>query len=185
MEWFAKRGAAVLVPDLLGTGETFPADYRGDAYIDGLSLNIWFAAVLVNKSIAGLRAEDISRLIQLMSDQFPGRDICAITKGEMAPVLLHAAVQDQRIQRIALIEPYVSYASIAMEMFFSAKYIPNMVPGAIQKYDLPDLEACLAPRRLMMLNTHNGAGEQLSNTAILNETSVVKRAYASKKPAIN
>lgn len=59
MEWFAKNGYMVLAPDLIGSGETGPADYRGDADIDGVSHNLWYGSILTGRSILGIRVGDL------------------------------------------------------------------------------------------------------------------------------
>jgi cephalosporin-C deacetylase-like acetyl esterase len=177
MNWFAKRGFAVLAPDLIGTGETFPAEYRGDAYMEGISMNVWYTAVLVNKSIAGIRAGDVSRLVGLAKKRFTLKGVYALAKGEMSPVLLHAAVFNPSIQNIALVDPLSSYISVSMCQFYKVRYIYNVVPGAIQHYDLPDLGACIAPRSLLMVNITDGAGEMLDHIELQNEVSVIRKAY--------
>jgi len=128
IEWFTEQGFVVLAPDLLGTGETYPIDYVGDAYIDNVSLNIWFTSTLVNKSIAGIRGEDVSRLARLAERRFGEKTIYALAKEEMAPVLLHVAAFDDKVQNIALVRPYSSYISIAMNRYYNTKYIFNVVP---------------------------------------------------------
>lgn len=179
-QWFVKQGFAVISPDLLGTGETYPEDYRGDAYIDNVSLNLWFAAILVNKSIAGIRAGDVNRLARIMEDRFGGSDIYALAREEMGPVLLHAAAFNKAIKNIALIQPYASYHAIAINRFYDTNFIYNAVPGAIRSYDLPDLGACLAPRKLLIVNPTDGAGKALSAAALDKELSVIKVAFKLK-----
>ena len=59
MEWFVRNGFTVLAPDLIGTGEMGPGDFRGDSYIEGVSYNVWFASMLIGRSIVGIRAGDV------------------------------------------------------------------------------------------------------------------------------
>jgi len=98
----------------------------------------------------------------------------------MSPVLLHAAAFDQAITRIALIEPYSSYQSIVMNRFYNPKIVHSIVPGALKAYDLPDLAASLAPRKLMMVSVTDGLGNTTDTENINKDLSIIKTAYRIK-----
>jgi len=180
MEWFARNGYTVLAPDLIGTGETGPGDFRGDSYIDGVSLNLWFCSMLIGRSIVGIRAGDVVRLTRLLMKNRDISEVYGIASKEMAPVLLHAAAFDSGISRIALIEPYSSYRSIVMNRFYIPAFIHSAVPGALEAYDLPDLAASLAPRKLIMSGTTDGNGEMTDTASIAEDLTIVKTAYQNK-----
>ena len=99
----------------------------------------------------------------------------------MAPVLLHAAAFDQDITRIALIESYSSYQSIVMNRFYDPKFVHSMVPGALKAYDLPDLAASLAPRKLLMANVTDGNGKNTDVESINKDLDLIKTAYHFQK----
>jgi len=145
-EWLVKKGFAVLAPDLTGIGET--------GYNDGMSYYIWFASILIARSIAGIQAADIVRCVRYLEsrDDIDYGNISAIACGGMCVPLLYAAAFESSIRRIALIEPPISYSSIVMSQYYDLKLIPTMVAGALTAYDLPDVAACLAPRKLLMVN---------------------------------
>jgi pimeloyl-ACP methyl ester carboxylesterase len=182
-EWFAKQGFTVLIPDLVGTGETGPGNFQGDAFIEGVSYNIWFATVLTGRSIAGIRAADVVKLSWLLKDHYGMEKIYAVAKQEMAPVLLHAAAFEPSVERIALIEPYPSYRSIVMNRFYDPARIHGAVPGALKAYDLPDLAASLAPRKLMIINVSGSGAGSDDREGTDNDLSVIRNAYASGNPA--
>ena len=46
-------------------GEMGPGDFKGDSFIDGNSYNIWYASILMGRSIVGIRAGDVVRLTRL------------------------------------------------------------------------------------------------------------------------
>ncbi len=176
IEWFVNRGFTVLTPDLIGTGETGPGVLRGDAYIDGISYNLWFASLLTGRSIAGIRAGDIVRLTRML-DGNNFSEIYALARGEVSPELLHAAAFEPSVSGIALIEPYASYRSIVMNQFYDPTLIHGSVPGALKSYDLPDLAAVFAPGKLMLVNV-TGAGVETHNQAKVDEDlSFIKDAY--------
>ena len=66
MEWFVKHGFTVLAPDMVGVGEMGPGVFQGDAYIEGGSHNLWYASMLIGRSIAGIRASDVVKLAHLL-----------------------------------------------------------------------------------------------------------------------
>jgi hypothetical protein len=181
MEWFARNGFTVLAPDLIGIGETGPGDFHGDSFIEGVSYNVWFASMLIGRSIVGIRAGDIVRLSRLLTKTYGMSEVYGFARKEMAPVLLHAAAFDTLITRIALVEPSSSYRSIVMNRFYDPKFLYSTVPGALKAYDVPDLEASLAPRRLMIVDVAEGIGKNADAENIKLDLAVVKNAYQNKR----
>ena len=180
MELFVKNGFTVLAPDMIGVGEMGPGDFRGDSYVQGVSLNVWFCSMLIGKSIVGIRAGDVVRLTRILKKNSGITEIYGFARREMAPVLLHAAAFDPSIKRIALMEPYSSYMSIVMNRFYIPVFMHGAVPGVLKAYDLPDLAAILAPRKLMMAGTTDGSGKKTDPESIAKDLTVIKTAYQKK-----
>jgi dienelactone hydrolase len=148
-----KDGYTVLLGDLPGIGELGPGYLKGDAYIDQVSYNQWFAGILTGKSIVGLRAEDIARMAHFIkSSQHDCHSVTAISLGMIGSEVLHAAVFDKTIDRVCLLQPFTGFADIALAPEYFPGFIPSTVAGAITEYDLADLMAALYPRRLLILN---------------------------------
>jgi cephalosporin-C deacetylase-like acetyl esterase len=187
MEWFVKQGYAVLSPDLIGTGETGPGIFKGDAYIGEVSYNVWFASILIARSIVGVRAGDIARLVKYLQsrEDIDSDNISAVARSEMCSVLLHAAAFEDSIKRIALVELPISYSSIVMNEYYDPRLIPATVAGALTAYDLPDIAACLAPRELSMINVTDHNKERASAELIEHELSIVRSAYSANKAERN
>jgi hypothetical protein len=181
IEWFVKRGFTVMVPDLIGTGETGPGYYKGDAYIGNVSYNVWFATVLTGRSITAIRAADVVRLNRLLKEYHGTEDVYALAKAEMSPVLLHAAVFEPSIARVALLEPLISYNSLVVNRYYNPAFVHGAVPGMLKEYDLPDLAAVLAPRRLMLADAVDGTGTSNNRQEIDREMEVIRSAYRQKK----
>ncbi len=179
MEWFVGNGFTVLAPDLLGYGEIGPGDFRGDSYIHGVSYNVWFLSMLINRSIVGVQAADIVRLTSLLRKET--NEVYAIAVKELSPALLHAASFDTMIKHIALIEPYSSYRALVLNHYYSPDYVHSSVPAALTAYDLPDLAASLAPRKLMIAGARDGAGNKKDSAIINEDLSIIKAAYHYKK----
>lgn len=177
IEWFVRRGLIVLAPDMIGTGETGPGIFTGDAVIDNISYNLWFTSTLIGKSLAGIRAGDVVMLTKLLKKNSKINEVYGVARKDMAPVLLHAAAFYSEIARIALIEPYSSYQSIVMSRFYNPEFIHSTVPGALTGYDLPDLAAGLAPRKLMIAGITDGTGKSTDNESINKDLEIIKSFY--------
>ena len=165
-----KQGSSVLLFDVRGIGSLGPGYLKGDAYIDHTSFNQWFAGILTNKSIVGMRAEDILRIVNFIkSDNGEFETITALAIGATGSELLHAAVFEDDIQKICLLKPFISFADIALSKDYLPAYITSTVAGAIEKYDLSDLMAAICPRKILIINPRKSDGfpaneiEQVSN----------------------
>jgi hypothetical protein len=185
MEWFVRHGFTVLAPDLVGVGEMGPGVFQGDAYIEGGSHNMWYASMLIGRSIVGIRAGDVVKLSHLLKKTGNFGEIYAVSRKEMGPVIVHAAAFEPSISRIALIEPYSSYLSVVSNRFYSSSFIPGVVPGVLKAYDLPDIEACLAPRHLLMAGVTDGYGKMTNTAGIINDLEIVRNAYKRKNAEEN
>ncbi len=182
MEWFAKNGITVLAPDIIGTGEMGPGVFKGDSNIDNVSYNVWFASMLIGRSIVGIQTGDVVRLINWLKKDSSIKEIYGLAKQQMAPVLLHAAAFHQEISKVALIEPYSSYRSIAMNPAYNPGFLQSTVPGSVGVYDLPDLEASLAPRKLLIAGITDGNGSNSNTTDIEKDMSFVQSVYHRRGP---
>lgn len=190
MELFVKNGFTVLAPDMIGTGEVGPGDWQGGSYFphsfnNNLLYQIWYASILTGRSIVGIRAADVNRLVDVIENTIKPIEIYGFAKNEMCPVLLHAAAFNPSIKRIALIEPLASYRSIVYERFYYPGFIDNTVAGALKHYDLPDLAASLAPRSLLMANITDGTGKQSDSVLIQEDISIIKKTYRRKNAENN
>lgn len=181
----ALEGFTVLSPDLLGTGETFPHGYVGDAQFGKAYYNIWYASFLIGRSILGIRVGDVERLAAVLQRNVKVKEIYAIAQGSMSSVLLHTAAFVPAFERIALIEPLSSYRAVVMEKSYSPDYILNSVPGMLRQYDLPDLAACIAPEKLLIINPVDGAGKVSDSEIIREDFTIIKNGYVVKNAAKN
>jgi hypothetical protein len=57
--------------------------------------------------------------------------------------------------------------------------VSNVVPGALGTYDLPDLAALMAPRKLTILSPVDGAGKAVSQSELESAYSRAREAYRS------
>jgi cephalosporin-C deacetylase-like acetyl esterase len=180
MEWFVKNGITVLAPDIVGTGELGPGVFHGDSYIDSVSYNLWFASMVIGRSIVGIQAADVVKLANVLKKEHNIKEIYGFAKEQMSPVLLHAAAFDKAITKVALVKPYCSYRSIVMNEKYDPHFLQSTVPGSIGIYDLPDLAASLAPAKLLLIGVTDGNGNSSNTSDIDKDLSVIKAAYQNK-----
>lgn len=164
IEKLVKHGFMVVAPDVIGTGET--ADRSGSSN---------FAAMLVGKSIPGVQAGDISRVARF-AHSLSRTQVSALAFDELCPALLHAAALDNSIEKIALLGSPVSYRSIVMNRFYEWSF-SCAVSGALTAYDLPDLAACIAPRKLLMIEPKDQMKETASEDLLSREFEFPRLVY--------
>lgn len=179
IEKLVNNGFTVLAPDLLGIGEQEPSEIRGDANIEGVSFNAWFSGMTIGRSILGIRAGDISRLVQVLKQEGNFEEINGVSKNEMGPVLLHAVAFDDLITSAVCIGSYLSWGEVTQNEFYKAEYLHSLVPGALLHYDLSDLAASLAPKKLMMINLKNSRGDDVDGVMQYEPVSRLVQAYRS------
>lgn len=180
IEAFVLEGYTVLAPDLIGTGETGHGDLHGDAYFNGASHNLLYAAMLTGRSIAGLRAGDIVRLAGILKGA-GFSDVCGYAKSDMVSALVHAAVLSDKINSMILSSPYSSFMTIAVHRFYNPFFILTCVPGAIGNYDIPDLEAAFAPRKLVIEDAVDCLGTKTYSDQIERDVQIIRGGYENIK----
>jgi len=179
IELLVKKGFAVAVPDLTGFGETGGLYTEESAYSPWYG--VWFGSIQIARSILAIQAGDIVRVVRFLEsrEDVDYNDISAIACKEACPALLHSAVFEDAIKNVTLIEPLISYRSVVMNRYYRTSLIPAMVAGALTAYDLPDLMACLAPRKLKMINITDQNKEKANPELIEKELGIVRSAYAN------
>jgi cephalosporin-C deacetylase-like acetyl esterase len=104
-------------------------------------------AVLVGKTLVGLRVDDVIRATDYLAQRrdVDAARISAVGSGHMGLVLMHAAVLDERLTHITVDHVLESYWSlIAAPMPVGAP--EDVIPGVLRRYDIPDLVHALGAR---------------------------------------
>ncbi len=181
--WLMEQGYHVVLPDIGGVGELNPTDQVTDEFIDHSMYRHWYAGILTGKTPVGLKMRDISLLVQFIEKNLSvsGQNIDGIARGILANDLLHAAAGLDLFERIALIDPLVSFRSLVMNRNYRPQYAEATVPGVLLYYDLPDLAAGLAPRKLLMIDIRNQDGDMIDQIENNEDIIVIKRSFEEKK----
>ena len=177
-----KKGVMVIVPDLPGFGELGPGYLKGDAYFENTSYNQWFAGILNGKSTLALHVEAIKSLLQFCKEEMEwnNKELMGISKGGFNSSLLHAAALGVDFKGMLFLDPMLSFESVVSEKSYKPEHIPFTVAGALPNYDLPDLSAAFAPRKLMLVpETY----EEVMDSGYLQSYDFVKEHYRSMNKA--
>ncbi len=176
---YIEMGYTVLAPDILGNGELENKAFKGDSYVQGYSFNIWIAANLVGKSIAGMQAGDLDVLFKHIPT-LKGIDtgnITSVVKDEACSSYLHFAVFNNKIHKTILVNPLISFKDVATTQDYNPKYLWTAVPEAIHYYDLNFLQALLASQELVIINPVTAKGEVVSPEVMRDHQDFLKQVY--------
>ena len=191
IEQLVNKGYVVLAVDPIGVGETRQTAGRG--LIDG------YLGVLTGRSVVGIQAGDITRAVNFLKSlkYVDPEKIGAIAIDNLCLPLLHAASFDSSITNIILTGSLVSYSSVALNKFYRMgltktdyggvghPYEVNFswgVAGALRAYDLPDLIASIAPRKVVMSNTKSHMTEVIAEPELRKELFFPLSVFAKKAP---
>jgi len=192
IEQLVKKGYVVLAVDPLGIGET--EHTAGRSLIDG------YIGVLTGRSVVGIQAGDINRAVNFLKsiNYVDTNKIGAIAFNNLCIPLIHAASFESSIKNIVLIGSLVSYRSVVLNKFYLMGVTKNEnggvehpyevnfswgIAGALQGYDLPDLIASIAPRKVVMADTKNQMNEILPEEYLRKELAFTLSVFNNKAPS--
>jgi hypothetical protein len=158
--------------------------------------------VLIGRSVVGIQAGDIVRIARyILRNKDVDKDrIGAIAKEDMCLPLIHAAAFEPLISNVTLIGSLISYRAVVMNKLYRVGVTPNEgggnwhpyevdfnwgIAGVLTAYDLPDLIACIAPRKVAMIGIKDQMLEHASEDLINSEMEFPKAAYAAKNVSNN
>lgn len=169
VEPIVKSGLIVLSLDARGIGETQVSTEKnaGDFGRYFGDFDSAMTAIIIGKTMPGMRALDISRGVDLLlaRNDVDGANIFGLGKDTGAVPMLYAAALDNRIRRLALEGMLVSYDSVVSHRIHQ-QIFEEVVPSALKYFDLPDLVAGLAPRPVWIVNAVNGLGHPVPSSEV-------------------
>ncbi|MFG0260855.1 MAG: alpha/beta hydrolase family protein, partial [Novipirellula sp. JB048] len=171
IEELVRSGYVVAAPDLLGYGETRYKFTGGHAPVQP-----FFNALMSGRSVAGINAGDAVRVLNFLQDRedVKADQIGAVAVGDVAAAVLHAAAFEDQIRWLVLAESLLDYQSVVMHPLYDVN-ANALVAGALSAYDLPDLLASIAPRRVALLQPTNQLRAAASEDQITASLSFVEQ----------
>jgi dienelactone hydrolase len=163
-------GAALLLLDYRGVGETRPAD----AWNPRRSL-------MLGRHLLGLQAWDLRRAVDWIQQQPDlGGPVALWAEGSAAAVALVAAACDTRFRGAALADLVAGFAGDA-----DGSLVQDQCPWRLFDWgDLPDLAALVAPRDLLLVNPRDGRGQPLDEAGAAARFERTASAFQRAEPAV-
>ncbi|HZN24046.1 MAG TPA: acetylxylan esterase [Burkholderiales bacterium] len=154
----ALRGFRVLIPDLRGTGDVTPEFGRAAARHARGHANeeSWaWASLILGRPLLAQRALDVRAAVHAV-----GEDATVAAIGKMTVPALVAAAAEPRIRTLYLADGLASFRSVVENETYDAAFA-NFVPGVLNRADLPDIASTIAPRKIVLAGTLDGAGRKM------------------------
>jgi hypothetical protein len=145
-------GATLISLDLSGFGETTP-DAKSPFGPD------WKEAFLANHLFRPLLFQRVAQLRAAI--RALGAPCRVVATGQAVPAALIAAAQGDLISEVTVEGGVVSWLSAARTPV-TTLFLSNAPPGALESYDLPNLAARIAPRKLTIKSPVDGAGKRVA-----------------------
>ena len=184
----AQEGYHVIMPDLNGFGELSGGYTEGDAIIQNVPVNIWYAGILTHKNPLAVRVEEIQIIVDFIKKNQPvggekpeARTLTAIACGTLTSDLLHAALINNEFAQIALINPLFAYRSIVQERNYHPKYVMSAPAGVMGAYDLPDLVTALYPLNICVLHPVNAIDQMVDDNMFWQMYAEAKKKYGNSQ----
>ena len=173
LEELCRRGRLVVAVDVRGIGETRPrhvasiTEPPGFRHLFDVETAISYMAWFMDESLFGMRVQDVVRSVDyaLSRADVDKAGVCAIGKGMGALWTMFAAALDERI-RVAVCEAgLASYRTLAQ----TDRYLHGaavFVRDILLHFDLPQVAAALAGRRLVLVSPVDAMKKPLAAPAV-------------------
>lgn len=180
----ARQGRVVAVADVRGFGETMSPRNVSDARVDyfdprdGMDADFTYAAFFLGRSLAGMRVRDALGVAEYVRarPEVDSKKIGITGRGWAGTIALLAAAADSQLAWAAVEGIPASYGEVAMSELY-AQPVSLTVPGVLKDFDLPDVVAALAPRRLLVLNPTDAVVRRLARGDAEVVYAGVRKAY--------
>jgi dienelactone hydrolase len=160
-----ESGVAVLAIDTRGTGETTPAGNTENSYRNFTGdheSRLMYDSLAMGATPLGMRTRDVLRGVDYLRSRsdIDAKRISVIGQGSAGLPVLHAVALDDTIRGAAITNTLATYGAIVDHEIYTHRYV-MFTPGALRKYDLPDVAALVAPRPLLVINAVDEAQRPL------------------------
>jgi dienelactone hydrolase len=152
-----QKGAMVLAVDVCNTGEL-----KDNRKIDSNNCEFWIAKLPLfeGKTLLAYRAEDIllaGNYLKKLEAADP-KNISLVSIGFTGPAALHAGVFDSLFKNIQVIGAITSWEDVA-NANHTKDQLGNVVPDALNYYDLPDLVRLMPQTSVRFVSPVNAEGK--------------------------
>jgi cephalosporin-C deacetylase-like acetyl esterase len=180
----ARRGMTVLSIDARDTGETSigPA---GDAQWRGYERHLWrherlaIRALAIGRTLSGMRTLDVIRAVDMAEERglAGDRGVVVVGEGKGAIWAMQAAAFDTRIAAVAAVRFLASWRMLTDNRYYN-QFEHFWVPGVLFDFDVPDLPALVAPRRVALIGAVDEMTRAIAPSRMRGLFTVARGAFA-------
>jgi cephalosporin-C deacetylase-like acetyl esterase len=175
IEGLVRSGHVVLAADPRGMGESRPTSAGGGYEPAWQMLQ---RALLVDRTLVGMQVEDLLAafgILESRGDVDPGR-VAVLGKGHGGVLALVLAALQPKVEKVAIEGTVLSNREIVRARDHEG-LTAAFVPGVLRDFDLPDLAAVLAPRRLWIVDPRTPTGALVPTARARSEFEPALAAY--------
>jgi pimeloyl-ACP methyl ester carboxylesterase len=165
-------GYQVVALDVRGWGDTAPHLPDFNVRFDWDEF-FAYRALEVGRPLLGQRVKD---LLAAAPKRLRNREWLVVGVGAGALVAAHAAVLEPRISQLITVDGLLSYRSLLADPLTTQPF-SSFLPGVIGAYDVRDLYAALAPRRVLAINPQDSQRNTVQAVAAREELDWVNQLY--------
>ena len=152
VQMLAGEDNVVLAIDVRGVGETASADSISATHsLTGVDGYHAYQYGMLGHSLVGRRVHDVLRALAVLAErpEVDETQVSIVGQGMGGVLALFAAALDERVGTAVCSGGLVSYGSVAAHEYH-AVHPSWLVSGILRVCDLPQVAACVAPRRLVL-----------------------------------
>lgn len=168
VEALIEKGYAICAADLRGTGETAP----------DMSEKFW--DFLAGKPLFGQRVADILSVIKWLKSENYGNNIKIWGNGMCSLYAAFSGVLAEGVSGMLLEDPLISFESVVTVDIPGYNH-EILLPGILEKFDMPQIYQSFAPRPVMLANPLSGEGKTAGSEEISKYTGDVRETYRRMK----
>jgi cephalosporin-C deacetylase-like acetyl esterase len=148
IETLVRQQRIILSIDVRGYGETADDLEKSPGKFFNVEFRTAVLAIHIGRPLLGQRAEDVAAALDILTarDDVDRGQIELVGVDRAGPVALHAAALDPRFAGVVVRSEIRSWIDDVVAKPLQPDLFGHVVPGALEKYDLPDLERVIAPR---------------------------------------
>lgn len=173
----ARSGTVVLDLDVRGMGPVAEQWLDFTPLVEG---DLTYDSFLLGRPVMGMRVADVVRGVEylLAREDVDPRRVGVHGRHYTALLALLAGCLDRRIKAVFEEEPLASWSSLAWHRDY-AWGVDMVLPGALEHFDLADVRAAVAPRKLSVRRPLDHHKKPLSPPAVREEFAAARRAFAA------
>jgi hypothetical protein len=144
---YQRQGAAVLLADLRGLGETTDPVAFNDPKYYNQEYRVALLSLHLGRSLPGQRVRDVQTLLWVIRHEqsWQGLPLTVRADGRASLAALQAAILSPQIERVQVSGGPSSFQYF-LENPAAKEAYSEVVPGALRTYDVPDLRRALGNR---------------------------------------